>query len=105
MRHATTLNVRMLAFFLLCVTVVSSCHSGNNAETQTDGNVAHSSLARDTNPQVSDADLATVVGGNTDFALKAFSRSEQTLIRMLSSRRTALRWQLPWPQPEPKGQL
>ena len=65
-------SARMFAL-LLCLIAIGGCHSGNNDET-TDGIVARSSLARDINPQVSDADLAAVVGGNTDFALKAFGQ-------------------------------
>ena len=65
-------SARMFALFL-CLIAIGGCHSGNNDET-TDGIVARSSLARDINPQVSDADLAAVVGGNTDFALKAFGQ-------------------------------
>ncbi len=70
--RTTGFGVRMFAL-LLCLAAVGGCHAGNNTET-TDGNIALSSLARDTNPQVSDADLAAVVGGNTDFALKAFGQ-------------------------------
>lgn len=75
MRYPVSFSLRMLAFLFLCVIAVWGCHSKDNAQPQPPvGNEVRSSLARDTNPQVSDADLAAVVEGNTDFALKAFSQ-------------------------------
>jgi serine protease inhibitor len=67
-------NFRMFVFFLcLGLIALGGCHSKDNEQT-TDGNVARSNLVRDTNPQASDADLAAVAAGNTDFALKAFGQ-------------------------------
>ena len=67
-----TLNIRMIALFIAFAMVGFGCNSHKNAETR-DTTILQSTLARDTNPQASDADLLAVAQGNTDFALKIFS--------------------------------
>lgn len=75
MQRPSGFNICMFAFFFLCVIAVGGCHSKDSAQPQPPmGNEVRSSIPRDTNPQVSDADLAAVVGSNTDFALKAFGQ-------------------------------
>lgn len=63
--------IRIFVFFLFCIAAGCSGNSETSGVTNS-GVIAKSALARDTNPQVSDADFAAVVEGNTDFALKAF---------------------------------
>jgi serine protease inhibitor len=64
--------ITTLLFFTFCLLALAiACNkSENNAQPQYQ--IAQSSLARDTNPQVPDADFTSVVAGNTDFALKVF---------------------------------
>ena len=72
MRYMSCFCIRIFALFLFCI--AAGC--GGNSETSgvtNAGVIAMSTVARDTNPQVSDADFAAVVEGNTDFALKAFT--------------------------------
>ncbi len=57
------------ALVLLCLVAACSNSKSTAAPPYT---LVQSSVSRDTNPQASDADLAAVVAGNTDFALKAF---------------------------------
>jgi len=64
-------GIRLVVFFLLCIAAGCSSSSGSSGQTS-GGSIAQSSLARNTSPQVSDADLAAVVAGNTEFALKVF---------------------------------
>jgi serpin B len=70
MRNKTLTGTRILVFFLLCLAIACS-KSGNNTQPP-QYQTAQSSSARDTNPQVPDADFTAVVEGNTDFALKVF---------------------------------
>ena len=63
-------GIRILTFFLLCLTIACS-KSGDDSQPPHD-QITQSTLARDTNPQVSDTDFAAVVTGCTDFALKVF---------------------------------
>ena len=60
---------RILTIFLLCLAIACT-KSNNNAPPQ--DQIVRSALSRDTNPQASDADLAAIVAGTTDFALKVF---------------------------------
>jgi len=60
---------RIFTIFLLCLAI--ACTKSNNDALPQD-QVVRSALSRDTNPQASDADLAAVVAGTTDFALKVF---------------------------------
>jgi len=72
MRYMYRVCIRIFALFLFCI--AAGC--GGNSETSgvtNAGVIAMSTVARDTNPQVSDTDFAAVVEGNTDFALKAFT--------------------------------
>ncbi len=57
----------LFAIFVFCMAAACSSDSGNSGQT-----VARSALARDMAPQVSDEELAAVVSGNTEFALKLF---------------------------------
>ena len=57
----------LFAIFVFCMATACSSDSGNSGQT-----VARSALARDMAPQVSDEELAAVVSGNTEFALKLF---------------------------------
>jgi serpin B len=72
---------RILIFIILCLVIAcGKSHDNSPPKYQ----IVESTLARDTNPQVPDADLTAVVAGNTDFALKAFplldpSGSENTV--------------------------
>jgi serpin B len=59
---------RFLAIFLLCL--AAACSKSNN--TAPEDHMVRSTLARDANPQASEGDLAAVVAGNTEFALKVF---------------------------------
>ena len=64
---------------LLCIFMAAGCSSeSGTAGPAPGGDIAQSALARDINPQVSDADLAAVVAGNTEFALKVFPLLEPT---------------------------
>ena len=78
MRYMSCFCNRIFAFFFFCIAAGCSGNSENSSLTST-SNIASaaaittSTLARDTDPQVSDADLAAVVDGNTDFAIKAFN--------------------------------
>lgn len=57
------------------VAMISGCGSSTaGVGSGGTGSVAVSKLHRDTSPQVSDADLAAVVAGNTTFALNAFPK-------------------------------
>lgn len=62
-------STRILTIFLLCLAI--ACSKSKNSTPPQD-QVVKSALSRDTNPQVSDADLTAVVAGTTDFALKVF---------------------------------
>jgi serpin B len=67
------MNTAKIQIVSLLAISLFGCGSGSTVTPPaTGGTVAQSALARDTNPSVSDADLAAIVGGNTDFALKAF---------------------------------
>jgi serpin B len=57
---------------LSSVFALVSCTKSNNSTSDQGGIIAQSSLARDMNPQSSDADMSAAVQGNTEFALKAF---------------------------------
>jgi serine protease inhibitor len=59
----------ILIFLLLCLVV--ACGKSTN-DTPPQYEIVQSSLIRDANPQTSDADLAAVVAGSSDFALKVF---------------------------------
>ena len=74
------LCIRFLAIISICFAAGCSSNSGNNEQPRTDtgGTVVKSSLARNTAPQVSDAELAAVVSGNTEFALKLFPLLDST---------------------------
>jgi len=72
MRFKYCLYIRSLSLFLICMAAGCGGNSENSGVTNS-GVITNSTLVRDSNPQVSDADLAAVVEGNTDFALKAFS--------------------------------
>ena len=81
-RRATAAGIIFAAIIIGC----SGCNgvgSGGTGPTQppaeiistpsaTGGTVVQATVARDTNPQVPDGDLAAVVAGNTAFAMKAF---------------------------------
>ncbi len=69
MPKKTFTTTRILTIFILCLAIACS-KSKNDAPPQ--DQIVKSALSRDTNPQVSDADLAAVVAGTTDFALKVF---------------------------------
>lgn len=71
MRSSAIAALRLVLSLVLCFAAGCTSKSNNNPQAPAD-NVAQSALARDTNPQVSDADLAAAARGNTDFALKAF---------------------------------
>lgn len=71
MRYFFHTAIRKFTFFCLCIAAGCGSISGNSGQSS-GGTVAQSALARDTSPQVSDADMATVVAGNTEFALKIF---------------------------------
>ena len=77
MRYILRVGIRLFAFFFLCMAAGCSSDSGNGGQTS-GGDIAQSALARNTNPQVSDADLAAVVAGNTEFALKVFPLLDAT---------------------------
>jgi serpin B len=70
MRKNILSRIRILTFLLLCLTI--ACHKSENKTLSSQDQIAQSTLARDTNPQVNDADLTAVVAGTTDFALKVF---------------------------------
>jgi serpin B len=70
MRKETIIDVRVITFLLLVLAV--ACHKSDKSDQPQQFQLAQSSLARDMNPQVADADLAAVVAGSTDFALKVF---------------------------------
>ena len=61
-----------IAVLFLVAAIIAGCGSGVGTGGTGGFTVAQSSLGRDTNPQVSDAELAAVVAGNTAFALKVF---------------------------------
>ncbi len=63
-------NLRFFSFCLLGLAIACS-KSGNNTQPP-QYQIAQSSLARDTNPQVPGEDFTAVIAGNTDFALKVF---------------------------------
>jgi serpin B len=78
LRYISRLGVPLLALFFLCLAAgCGSSNSGSSGQTS-GGTVAQSNLPRNISPQVSDADLAAVVSGNTDFALKAFPLLDTT---------------------------
>jgi len=77
MRYILRVGIRLFVFFFICMAASCSSDSGNSGQTS-GGNIAQSALARNTNPQVSDADLAVVVAGNTEFALKVFPLLDTT---------------------------
>jgi serpin B len=72
MRLMPCFSIRITAFLLFCMAAGCGGNSENGGQTSA-GVITNSAIVRDINPQVSDADLAAVVEGNTDFALKAFS--------------------------------
>ncbi len=71
MRNISCFCIRFFALFLICIAAGCGGNSEKSGATNA-GVIAKSTVARDTNPQVSDTDFAAVVDGNTDFALKAF---------------------------------
>jgi serpin B len=77
LRHVSRPGIRLFVFFFFCLAAGCSSGSGNSAQTS-GGEVAQSALSRNTSPQVSDADLAAVVAGNTDFALKVLPLLDTT---------------------------
>ncbi len=64
----TTLRIFTFCLFGLAI----ACNKSENSAQPPQYQIAQSSMARDTNPQVPDADFTAVVAGNTDFALKVF---------------------------------
>jgi serpin B len=60
-------TLRIFTFCLLGFAL--ACSKSENSAQPPQYQLAQSSMARDTNPQVPDADLTAVVAGNTDFAL------------------------------------
>lgn len=68
------INIRFLAVIFFCLAAGCSSDSGKNVPPggNTGGTVVKSTLARDSAPLVPDAELAAVVYGNTEFALKLF---------------------------------
>ena len=75
MSHSTKIGILILGVLYFCMS--AGCSSSSNSEQSgqpsiNSSTIAKSSLARDTNPQVTDAELAAVVSGNTEFALKLF---------------------------------
>ncbi len=78
MRYFSLLGFRLFAFFFLGMAAGCSSDSGNSGQVS-EGTVVRSGLARNTSPQVSDADLAAVVAGNTEFALNVFPLLDPTL--------------------------
>jgi serpin B len=70
MRNKSLTGTRILIFFLLCLAI--ACSKSENKTQPPPYQIAQSSLARDTDPQVPDADFTAVVAGSTDFALKVF---------------------------------
>ena len=102
MRHMSCFCIRIFAFFLFCI--AAGC--GGNSETSgatNAGFIAKSTVARDTNPQVSDTDFAAVVEGNTDFALKAFPCSTRATEPIPPSLPTASLRHLPRQRPGQTG--
>jgi len=73
MRYFSCIGIRMIAFFSLFMAAGCSSDSGNSGQT-----LAQSVLARNMNPQASDAELEAVVSGNTEFALKLFPLLDTT---------------------------
>ena len=65
MRYFPSIGIRMVEIFFFCMAAGCSNYSGNGGQT-----VVQSVLVRDTGPQVPDVELAAVVSGNTEFALK-----------------------------------
>lgn len=65
---------RAFAAIIVVFSVMTGCSDSGIGSGGTGGaiSLAQSPLAHDTNPQVSDTDLASVVSGNTEFALKLF---------------------------------
>jgi serine protease inhibitor len=65
--------ITTLRFFTFCLLGLAiACNKSENSAQPPQYQIAQSSLSRDTNPQVPDADFAAVVAGNTDFALTVF---------------------------------
>ena len=71
MRKFSPIGLMAAGFFSLCM-VGCNGESISSMHADLDINFARSSLARETLPQVSDTELAAVVSGNTEFALKVF---------------------------------
>lgn len=71
MHYLSCIVIRMFAIYFFCIAAGCSSDSVNSGQSS-GGGVVQSALTRDINPQASDADLAAVVAGNTEFALKAF---------------------------------
>jgi len=71
MGYMSRFCIRILALCLFCMLAGCGGNSEKSGATSA-GVVERSGIARDNNPQVSDADFAAAVEGNTDFAFKAF---------------------------------
>ena len=78
MRHFSHIGIRIVSFLCLCLAAGCNGDSTESLQTGGDTGIATSALTRDTSPQVSDAELAAVVTGNTEFALKVFPRLDST---------------------------
>lgn len=73
MCNISNLGIRMLAIFSFFMAASCSNATGNIGQ-----KTAQSTLPREIRPQVTDADLAAVVAGNTEFALKVFPLLDTT---------------------------
>jgi len=71
MRNTTRFGISLIICSVF-INVISCNKASENTTPPKNYELATSSLARDTNPTVADADVAAVVAGNTDFALKLF---------------------------------
>jgi serpin B len=67
---------RLLIFILLCLAV--ACGKSHDNTPPPKYQIVQSTLARDTSPQVPDADFTAVVAGNKDFTLKVFPLLDQS---------------------------
>jgi len=72
MRRTMLNTTRIITFAFLCLTIACTNSASTSQPQPPQDQMALSALARDTNPQVSDADLTAVIAGATDFALKIF---------------------------------
>ncbi|KAF0218661.1 MAG: serine (or cysteine) proteinase inhibitor clade B (ovalbumin) [Geobacteraceae bacterium] len=63
---------RVIAAIIVGAAIITGCGGGVGTGGTGSFSVAKSNLARDTSPQVTDADLAAVTDGTAEFALKVF---------------------------------